>query len=139
MDTVLVGLNFEICLAYLDDIILFSHDLDSHLERLQRLFDRLREANLKLKPSKCHILQRQVNFLGFTVSREGVDTDPTKIEAITQWPVPQNLRQSRAFVGLCQYYRRFVPGVSEVAAPLYALTKKNVRFHWSSECQNAFD
>ena len=112
MDTVLTGRNFEICLAYLDDIILFSHDLDSYLDRLQRLFERLREANLKLKPSKCQILQRQVKFLGFTVSSDGVGTDPDKVEAIRNWPTPQNLRQSRAFVGLCQYYRRFVPDFS---------------------------
>ena len=139
MDTVLTNLNFEICLAYLDDIIVFSHDLNSHMERLQRLFDRLREANLKLKPSKCQVLQRQVHFLGFTVSQHGVGTDPGKVEAIKDWPTPQNLRQSRAFVGLCQYYRRFVPGFSEISAPLHALTKKGARFHWSEECQHAFD
>ena len=139
MDTVLVGLNFEICLAYLDDIIVLSPDLDSHLERLETLSLRLREANLKLKPSKCHVLQRQVNFLGYTVSREGVGTDPDKVSVIRNWPTPQNLRQRRAFVGLCQYYRRFVPSFSEIAAPLYALTKKGVQSHWSTECQTAFD
>ena len=75
MDIVLTGLNYEICLAYLDDIILYSGDLATHLERLERLLSRLREANLKLKPSKCHLLQKQVCFLGFTVSQEGVGTD----------------------------------------------------------------
>ena len=82
MDTVLTGLNFDICLAYLDDIIIFSRDLNSHLERLERLFARLREANLKLKPSKCQVMQKQVTFLGFTVSQSGVGTDPAKIAAI---------------------------------------------------------
>jgi len=139
MDTVLTGLNFDICLAYLDDIIIFSRDLDSHLERLERLFTRLREANLKLKPSKCQVMQKQVTFLGFTVSQAGVGTDPSKIEAIQDWPVPTNLRQSRAFVGLCQYYRRFVPNFSEIAAPLHALTKKGARFDWSPQCQSAFE
>lgn len=138
MDTVLTGLNYEICLAYLDDIILYSHDLETHLERLERLLIRLREANLKLKPSKCQLLQKQVHFLGFTVSQDGVGTDPDKVAAIRDWPTPQNLRQSRAFIGLCQYYRRFVPNFSELAAPLHALTKKNVRFHWSADCENAF-
>ena len=109
MDIVLTGLNYEICLAYLDDIILYSGDLATHLERLERLLSRLREANLKLKPSKCHLLQKQVRFLGFTVSQEGVGTDTEKVAAIRSWPTPQNLRQSRAFIGLCQYYRRFVP------------------------------
>ena len=139
MDTVLVGLNFEICLAYLDDIIVFSHDIQGHLERLEILFQRLREAHLKLKPSKCRILQRRVTFLGYTVSQAGVGTDPDKICAVRDWPIPQNLRQCRAFVGLCQYYRRFVPNFSGIAAPLHALTKKGARFIWSEECQAAFD
>jgi len=128
MDTVLTGLNFDICLAYLDDIIIFSPDLDSHLERLERLFVRLREANLKLKPSKCQVMQKQVTFLGFTVSQTGVGTDPSKIEAIQQWPVPTTLRQSRAFVGLCQYYRRFVPNFSEIAAPLQTDRQNSLRY-----------
>ena len=139
MDTVLIGLNFEICLAYLDDIIVFSHDLPSHFERLEKLFQRLQDANLKLKPTKCRLLQRRVSFLGYTVSAAGVETDPEKISAITNWPTPQNLRQCRAFVGLCQYYRKFVPNFSNIAAPLHALTKKGARFDWSPECQSAFD
>ena len=139
MDTVLMGLNFEICLAYLDDIIVFSHDIKGHLERLETLFQRLREAKLKLKPSKCHLLQRRVTFLGYTVSQEGVGTDPDKISAVKDWPTPQNLRQCRAFVGLCQYYRRFVPNFSGIAAPLHALTKKGARFLWTDDCQSAFD
>ena len=139
MDTVLMGLNFDICLAYLDDIIVFSHDLASHMQRLEILFQRLREANLKLKPSKCCILQKRVTFLGFTVSGDGVSTDPSKIAAVRDWPTPTNLRQCRAFVGLCQYYRRFVPNFSAIAAPLHALTKKGTPFVWSAECQSAFD
>ena len=138
-DTVLMGLNFDICLAYLDDIIVYSRDLQSHMERLEKLFQRLREANLKLKPSKCSILQKCVAFLGYVVSETGIGTDPSKIEAVQNWPVPTNLRQCRAFVGLCQYYRRFVPNFSTIAAPLHALTKRGVPFHWSAECQNAFE
>ena len=138
MDIVLTGLNYEICLAYLDDIILYSSDLATHLKRLERLLARLREANLKLKPSKCNLLQKRVHFLGFTVSQEGVGTDPEKVAAIRSWPTPRNLRQSRAFIGLRQYYRRFVPNFSEIAAPLHALTKKGARFYWSPECEVAF-
>jgi len=139
MDTVLSGLNYEICLAYLDDIIVFSRDLETHLQRLEQLFKRLREVNLKLKPSKCCMLQKRVNFLGYTVSQAGVGTDPEKITAVKDWPVPQNLRQCRAFIGLCQYYRRFVPNFSGIASPLHALTKKGARFEWTAECQSAFD
>jgi len=139
MDTVLSGLNYEICLAYLDDIIVFSRDLETHLQRLEQLFKRLREANLKLKPSKCCMLQKRVTFLGYTVSQAGVGTDLEKITAVKDWPVPQNLRQCRAFIGLCQYYRRFVPNFSRIASPLHALTKKGARFEWTAECQSAFD
>jgi len=131
MDTVLMGLNFEACLAYLDDIIVFSRDLDSHFERLEILFQRLREAQLKLKSSKCQMLRKQVSFLGYTVSQAGVGTDPDKVAAVKEWPVPQNLRQSRVFVGLCQYYRRFVPNFSGITPPLHALTKKGARFEWT--------
>jgi len=131
--------NFETCLVYLDDIIVFSHDLPSHLERLQKLFQHLREANLKLKPSKCHLLQRRVIILGFTVSQSGIGTDPEKIRGVRDWPVHVNLKRSRSFVGLCQYYRRFVPTFSDIAAPLHALTKKGARFEWAPECQSSFD
>ena len=139
MDMVIAGLNYETCLVYLDDIIVFSKDTQSHMERLEKLLIRLREANLKLKPSKCHLFQQKVSFLGFMVSNEGVGTDPDKIAAIRDWPRPVNLRESRAFVGLCQYYRRFVPKFSDVAAPLHALTKKGARFLWTEDCQVAFD
>jgi len=135
MGTALSGLNFEIWLAYLADIIVFSKELKSHLTRLTQLFEKLREANLKLKPSKCCLLQKKVAFLRYVISQEGVETDHGKIDAIINWPVPTNLMQSRAFVGLCQYYRRFVPNFSEMAKPLHELTKKGVRFHWSDECQ----
>ena len=139
MDTVLMGLNFEICLVYLDDIIVFSHSLKSHLDRLRKLCDRLRDACLKLKPSKCCLMQKQVSFLGYQVSQSGVATDPQKIAAIRDWPVPSNLRQCRAFVGICQYYRKFVPNFSEIAAPLHALTKKGARFIWDDSCQAAYE
>ena len=85
------------------------------------------------------MLQKRVTFLGYTISQAGVGTDPDKISAVKDWPVPQNLRQCRAFVGLCQYYRRFVPNFSGIAAPLHALTKKGARFTWTPECQSAFD
>jgi len=85
------------------------------------------------------MLRKQVSFLGYTVSQAGVGTDPDKVAAVEEWPVPQNLRQSRVFVGLCQYYRRFVPNFSGITAPLHALTKKGARLEWTPDCQQAFD
>ena len=139
MDCVMLGLNFEICLVYLDDIILFSRTVEEHLSRLKILFGRLREANLKLKPSKCHLMRRSVEFLGYVVSSDGIATDSKKTEAVQQWPVPRNIKEVRGFVGLCSYYRKFVPNFASIAEPLHALTRKNTRFSWTSDCQVAFE
>src|ERR1043165_9429447 len=139
MDVALSGLNFDILLVYLDDIILFSDSISNHLSRLEELFKRLRKASLKLKPSKCHILQTEVSFLGHQVSKDGITTDPTKIEMIKEWPVPKNLTDVRSFVGLASYYRRFILGFSEIAKPLYSLMNKDKAFTWDDQCQQSFE
>ena len=138
MNLVMSGLNFAICLIYLDDIIVFASDLETHLSRLVQVLVRLGEVNLKLKPSKCHLLRREVLFLGHVVSRNGIATDSTKIEAVESWPTPQKLKEVRAFLGLCSYYRKFVSDFALIARPLHALTKKETRFCWSEECDAAF-
>ena len=139
MNLVLTGLNYDICLVYLDDIIVFSRDVETHMQRLEMVFRRLQEYNLKLKPSKCHLLQQRVLFLGHVLSEEGVATDPSKIKAVEEWVVPRNLRQVRSFIGLCSYYRRFIHDFAVVAQPLHFLTRKNVPFCWTDECQQAFE
>ena len=139
MDLTLSGLNLEICLAYLDDIIVFSSTPEQHLERLEKVFRRLQEANLKLKPSKCSLMQTEVSFLGHVVNGSGISTDPEKIKLIGQWPVPNNLRELRGFLGLTGYYRRFVCDYAKIAGSLNNLNKKNARFEWTEECQSAFD
>ena len=138
MDVVMAGLKYEVCLVYLDDIVLFSNSIEEHLVRMRQIFDRLRYANLKLKPSKCHLLRRQVTFLGHVVSEGKLATEPAKIECVQSWPVPENVAEVRSFVGLCSYYRRFVKDFAQVAAPLHALTGNNVHFQWTAECQAAF-
>lgn len=100
---------------------------------------RLQSACLKLKPNKCSFLQRSVDFLGYRISGRGIETDESKVDAVLGWPIPSKLREVRGFLGLCGYYRRFVPNFSEVAAPLHAMTKKNAVFRWTTACQTAFD
>jgi len=126
------------CLVYLDDIIVYSSTVEEHLLRLRKLFDRLRIAKLKLKPSKCNLLRAEVNFLGHVVSGEGVSTDPGKIEVVRDWPTPSDVKKVRSFFGLASYYRRFVPTFAEIAAPLHTLTAKNKQFDWTSDCDRAF-
>jgi len=132
VDMALAGLTWEICLAYLDDLIIFSRTFDQHIERLQRVFDRLVQAGLKLKPSKCALFQRRVKFLGSIMSGEGIEPDPEKVQAVAQWPTPQNVTEVRAFVALASYYRRHIRSFAE-------LTKKDVRFYWGSSQEKAFN
>ena len=138
MDLVLAGLHWDVCLVYLDDIIVFSQSFKQHVQRLQLVLERLRKAGLKLSPSKCHLFQSKVEFLGHVVSGDGVSTDPKKTEAIDKWPNPRSVRDVRSFLGLCSYYRRFVKGFADIAKPLYVLTQQDVVFVWSDECQEAF-
>lgn len=146
-------LNFTHLLIYLDDIIIFSASFDEHLERLQRVFDRLREHGLKLKPSKCQFVRKEVNYLGHLVSADGIRTDPEKISRVKQWPRPTGRREVLQFLGFAGYYRRYVKSYSSLAAPLYRLTSGDPRkkkrgaqkgpgldqpFLWTAECEEAF-
>ena len=91
MEFVLAGLQWQTCLVYLDDVIVYGRDFDEHLERLKQVFERFRQAGLKLKPSKCFLLRPSVPYLGHVISAQGVNTDPDKIEAVRQWPVPSKV------------------------------------------------
>ena len=139
MNLVMQGLTWEACLVFLDDIIVISLTFKQHLERLNAVFNRLKLANLKLKPTKRKLFQLKVKFLGSVISAKGIEPYPDKFTAILDWPVTQNLTELRAFVGLASYYRRHVEGFSDIAKPLSELTKKNQPFVWGLEQQNAFD
>ena len=146
-------MNFTHLLIYLDDLIIFSKTFEEHLERLQLVFDRLKEHGLKLKPSKCQLLRKEVQYLGHLVSAEGIRTDPEKISKVEDWVRPTNRKEVLQFLGLAGYYRRYVKGYSMIAAPLYRLTSGDPRkkkrggkkslgpeptFVWTGECEGAF-
>jgi len=133
------GLHFEVCLVYLDDIVLFSKTTEEHLERLVRVLGRLESAGLKLKPEKCRLMQKSVSFLGHVVSGDGIATDPAKTKLVSEWPVPENIRDVRSFPGLAGYYRRFVKGYATIATPLNKLMKKDQPFELSHEAREAFE
>jgi len=135
MDNILGDLR---CLVYLDDMIAHTKTFELELQRLTRIFSRLRVANLKLNPKKCELFRRRVKFLGHVVSEEGVATDPEKVVVVTNWPLPQNVKDVRSFLGLCTYYRRFVPAFADIARPLHKLTEKGQPFTWTKECDSSF-
>jgi hypothetical protein len=102
------------------------------------VFQRLREAHLKLNPEKCQLFQKEVRYLGNIVSPERVTTDPEKLEAVKNWPPPTDKHQLRSFLGLCTYYRRFIHGFADVAKPLTRLTDEKRTLEWSPEAEAAF-
>ena len=138
MGIVLKGLQWHGCLVYLDDIIVYGRTFQEHLERLAAVFERLERAGLRLKPSKCHLLRRNVEFLGHVVSAEGISTDPAKIERVKDWPVPTNVGDVRSFLGFAGYYRRFVKDFSTTAKPLTDLLRDGTPFVWTGNCQQSF-
>ena len=138
METVLAGLARDSCMVYLDDILVIGQSFGEHLRNLKEVFSRLRDAGLRLKPKKCHLALHSVEYLGYVVTDQGIAADPKKVEAIREFPAPGDLKALRSFVGLASYYRRFIPSFSKIAAPLFALTKKDVPFEWNFDCQKAF-
>ena len=106
METVLAGKQWEICLVYLDDVIVYGESFEQMLNNLQTVFDCLAKAGLKLKPKKCTLFAKEVRYLGHVVSQSGVSTNPDKISAVQNWPVPVSVKEVRSFLGLCGYYRR---------------------------------
>ena len=139
MDRVLQGLRRQICLVYLDDIIVYSTSSEEHVQRLELILGRIAAAGLKLQPKKCELFQDEVAYLGHIVSADGIKTDPIKIQRVKEWPAPTSVLEVRIFLGLASYYRRFVPGLAELAIPLHRLTEAGRPIRWTDECQRAFN
>ena len=127
----------KVCL-YIDDIVIFGKNFEDKLNNLKEVFDRLRHAGLKAKPSKCRFFCKEVTFLGHKVSSEGVLPDTSNIDKVMNWPRPQNVTGVRGFIGLTGFYRRYIHKYAKITQPLVDLTRKDVSFIGSDECESAF-
>ena len=145
METCLDDLHLQWCLIYLDDIVIFSKTPEEHLKRIDAVLQQLHKAGLKLKPSKCRLFQEEISYLGHVVSKDGIATDPAKIEVVKNWKVPTTVTEVKSFLGFVSYYRRFIPKFSMIARPLHKVTsgeihgKGKAKVPWDDKCQKAFE
>lgn len=127
--------NVEI---FLDDVIIGSSNEEEHLQTLARVLERFYKNGMKLKKSKCSFMVPEVKYLGYIISKDGIKVDPEKVEAITNIPRPKDVTDLRSFLGLVNFYARFVRSLSSILAPLHNLLKKEVDWKWDHECERAF-
>ena len=137
VNEVLSGLTFAF--GYLDDILVYSPDMETSLKHLRRLFMKLREADLKLKEVKCNFLKKHIQYLGHIISGKGITPGREKLECIQKMAPPKTPKEVKQFLGLIGYYCKFIPRFSNLAQPLNALTRKNVSFEWTTICQESFE
>ena len=133
INDVLKGCNFA--MGYLDDIIIYSRSENEHLEEI---FTRLKAAGLKLKLEKCCFFKKHIQYLGHLILADGIQPLPEKFESIAKMPAPRNPKEVKQFLGLVGYYRKFVPRFADISRVLTHLTKKDVEFKWTPECENCF-
>ena len=124
MESCFGELHLDWCIIYLDDIVIFSKTPDDHITRLEGVFEKLAKAGFKLKPFKCKFFCNSLKYLGHIVSKDGIATDPRKIEAIQEWPRPKTVTDVCSFTGFTNYYRKFIKGYAKIACPLHEVNAK---------------
>ncbi|KAI4903527.1 hypothetical protein NFI96_007480 [Prochilodus magdalenae] len=126
-------------IAYIDDILVYSPDLPTHVRHVREVLTRLLEHQLYVKGEKCEFHQGSVSFLGYVISPAGVVMDDRKVEAVVNWPRPHAIRELQRFLGFANFYRRFIRNYSAVAAPLTSLLKGNAKsLKWTLQAESAF-
>ncbi len=137
METMLQGIP-NTC-VYLDDILITGESHEQHLETLDKVLSRLEHAGARLKKEKCHFMVPLVEYLGHRISKDGLQPMDGRIRALRDAPVPRNVSQLKSFLGMLNYYNKFLPNHSHNLAPLHKLLQKNTPWIWGPEHQEAFD
>src|ERR1700756_4732887 len=132
-------INEKWIVIYMDDILIMAKTLKELEERTKRVLQRLKDKDLFLKLEKCKFNQMELEYLGLIISEGQIRMDAAKLAGIKQWPEPTTVKQVRSFLGFANFYRKFIGHYSELARPLNSLTKKDIKFEWTEECQKAFD
>jgi len=128
-----------IVIVFIDDILIFMEDEEHHDEIVEEVLKRLKENDLFLKPEKCEFKKKEMEFLGMIIGEKGVKMDMTKVEAIMSWLTPKRVKNIQAFLGLANFYHRFIQDFSKIATPLNNLMCKETVWRWGGTQQKAFD
>ena len=136
MEKILHGIPRVIC--YLDDVLITGQNDEEHLKTLETVFCRLEDYGLRLKKSKCEYLKTKVEYLGYCIDADGLHKSPAKVKAVVDAPRPQNQQQLRSFLGLVNYYGKFISALSTITHPLNQLLCHQTKWQWSQECEKSF-
>ncbi len=139
INSVFSGLIGDSVLAFLDDVIIESKDVETHLQKLEEVLNRVKSAGLRLKLTKCNFMKKQIALLGHVLDAEGIHTTPEKVTAVQNFPPPKDLKSLRSFLGLSRYYRSFLPNYSTITRPLNQLLRKDSQFLLGTEHETAFN
>lgn len=137
VDKVLGSLDGSV-FVYLDDIIIVTPDFESHVKVIGEVLDKLHKAGLTVNAEKCEFGKKELRYLGYLVTKEGLHTDPSKVECIVNYPAPRNVREVRRFLGMLGWYRNFIKNFASRVSPLTKLTHKNHKFVWTPVCEASF-
>src|SRR5258708_25541678 len=126
-------------ICYMDDILIYSHTLSDHQQIIHQVLSTLQKQRLFLKPEKCTFEQKEVEYLGLVILKDHVAMDLMKVCGVTEWPTPTKVKEVQSFLGFVNFYWKFICDFSDIACPLYALTRKTQRWVWGSPEQEVFN
>ena len=138
MQDVLRNLHWKCALAYIDDVLVYSVNFQTHLQDLRDVFQRIRVAKLRIHSKKGQFAASQVRYVGHILARDGVKIDPEKTRVISQIPTPKSAHDVRVFLGCTNFFRKYIYHYSQIAAPLNQLLRKEIEFNWTDDCEKAF-
>jgi hypothetical protein len=127
------------CIVYLDDILIYSQTLEDHINHVSTILQRLRENHLFAKAEKCQFHVDTIEFLGYIISDQGISMDPERVKSISSWPQPTKVKELQSFLGFANFYRMFIPNYSAIVLPLLKLLKKDIKYEWTQDCEEAFN
>ncbi|GFV95331.1 retrovirus-related Pol polyprotein from transposon 297 [Trichonephila clavipes] len=139
IDIILKAVIGRFMMVYMDDVIITSPSFNEHIDHLNQIFTLLRDAGLTLNKEKCHFARDKLKYLGLIISKEGIETDNSKVKAIAEMEPPKNNREVSKFLRMAGWYQKFIPHYADICEPLYRLKKKGAKLNWSTEAQDALN